>query len=58
MGAHIWAPEIHFTHGTTVAAAAHPGMSSTELARNTPAALRLPVRPGQHPVPAGPSGVR
>jgi NAD(P)-dependent dehydrogenase (short-subunit alcohol dehydrogenase family) len=31
------------THGTTVAVAAHPGMSSTELARNTPAALRLPL---------------
>jgi NAD(P)-dependent dehydrogenase (short-subunit alcohol dehydrogenase family) len=31
------------THGTTVAMAAHPGMSSTELARNTPAALRLPL---------------
>ncbi|MDX3431897.1 SDR family NAD(P)-dependent oxidoreductase [Streptomyces sp. ME01-18a] len=30
-------------HGTTVAVAAHPGMSSTELARNTPAALRLPL---------------
>src|SRR5688572_28206984 len=31
------------THGTTAAVAAHPGMSSTELARNTPAALRLPL---------------
>ncbi|MEV0346970.1 hypothetical protein AB0H88_14490 [Nonomuraea sp. NPDC050680] len=30
-------------HGTTVSVAAHPGMSSTELARNTPAALRLPL---------------
>ncbi|MFV2018695.1 hypothetical protein [Micromonospora sp. LOL_023] len=30
------------TQGTTVAVAAHPGLSSTELARNTPAALRLP----------------
>lgn len=30
-------------HGTTVAAAAHPGVSNTELARNTPAALRVPV---------------
>ncbi|GAA2896215.1 short-chain dehydrogenase [Actinoplanes cyaneus] len=30
-------------HGTTVAVAAHPGISSTELMRNTPAALRLPV---------------
>ncbi|WP_431729128.1 SDR family NAD(P)-dependent oxidoreductase [Verrucosispora sp. TAA-831] len=30
-------------HGTTVAVAAHPGMSSTELARNSPAALRLPL---------------
>ncbi|MFJ3496882.1 SDR family NAD(P)-dependent oxidoreductase [Streptomyces sp. NPDC086091] len=28
-------------HGTTVAVAAHPGMSSTELARNAPAPLRL-----------------
>ncbi|MEU8663999.1 oxidoreductase, partial [Actinoplanes philippinensis] len=27
----------------TVAVAAHPGLSDTELARNTPAALRLPV---------------
>ncbi|MFD7061539.1 SDR family NAD(P)-dependent oxidoreductase [Streptomyces sp. NPDC059906] len=31
------------TRGTIVAVAAHPGMSSTELARNTPAALRLPL---------------
>jgi NAD(P)-dependent dehydrogenase (short-subunit alcohol dehydrogenase family) len=31
------------THGTTAALAAHPGISSTELARNTPAALRLPL---------------
>ena len=30
-------------HGTTVAVAAHPGVSNTELARNTPAALRLPL---------------
>ncbi|EDY42761.1 SDR family NAD(P)-dependent oxidoreductase [Streptomyces sp. SPB074] len=30
-------------HGTTSAAAAHPGLSNTELLRNTPAALRLPV---------------
>lgn len=30
-------------HGTTVAVAAHPGMSDTELIRNTPTALRLPV---------------
>ncbi|WP_017544283.1 SDR family NAD(P)-dependent oxidoreductase [Nocardiopsis prasina] len=30
-------------HGTTIAVAAHPGMSNTELLRNTPAALRLPV---------------
>ncbi|WP_181779143.1 SDR family NAD(P)-dependent oxidoreductase [Pseudonocardia pini] len=29
-------------HGTTVAVAAHPGASNTELARHTPAALRLP----------------
>ncbi|NEA41335.1 SDR family NAD(P)-dependent oxidoreductase [Streptomyces sp. SID11385] len=29
--------------GTTVATAAHPGVSNTELIRNTPAALRLPV---------------
>ncbi|NKY36337.1 SDR family NAD(P)-dependent oxidoreductase [Nocardia speluncae] len=31
------------THGTTVAVAAHPGVSNTELVRNTPTALRLPV---------------
>ncbi|MFD4356008.1 SDR family NAD(P)-dependent oxidoreductase [Nocardia sp. NPDC058518] len=31
------------SHGTTVAVAAHPGVSNTELMRNTPAALRLPV---------------
>ncbi|MFI8952398.1 SDR family NAD(P)-dependent oxidoreductase [Streptomyces sp. NPDC053750] len=30
-------------HGTTIAAAAHPGASNTELARNTPAVLRVPV---------------
>jgi NAD(P)-dependent dehydrogenase (short-subunit alcohol dehydrogenase family) len=30
-------------HGTTVAVAAHPGVSDTELTRNTPAALRVPV---------------
>jgi NAD(P)-dependent dehydrogenase (short-subunit alcohol dehydrogenase family) len=30
-------------HGTTVAVAAHPGVSNTELTRNVPAALRLPV---------------
>jgi NAD(P)-dependent dehydrogenase (short-subunit alcohol dehydrogenase family) len=30
-------------HGTTVAVAAHPGLSSTELARNSPAAIRLPL---------------
>ena len=30
-------------HGTTVAAAAHPGVSSTELTRNTPAAVRVPL---------------
>jgi NAD(P)-dependent dehydrogenase (short-subunit alcohol dehydrogenase family) len=30
-------------HGTTVAVAAHPGVSNTELTRNTPAALRVPV---------------
>ncbi|GAA2547468.1 SDR family NAD(P)-dependent oxidoreductase [Mycolicibacterium diernhoferi] len=28
-------------HGTTVAVAAHPGMSNTELLRNTPTALRV-----------------
>ena len=31
------------THGTTVAVAAHPGLSSTELARNSPALFRLPI---------------
>ena len=30
-------------HGTTAAVAAHPGMSNTELARNSPAFLRLPL---------------
>ncbi|WFE99107.1 SDR family NAD(P)-dependent oxidoreductase [Micromonospora sp. WMMD964] len=30
-------------HGTTVAVAAHPGVSSTELGRNTPAVVRRPV---------------
>ncbi|WP_335976883.1 SDR family NAD(P)-dependent oxidoreductase [Streptomyces sp. CA2R106] len=30
-------------HGTTVAVAAHPGVSNTELVRNTPAPLRMPV---------------
>ncbi|MEU8235746.1 SDR family NAD(P)-dependent oxidoreductase [Actinoplanes sp. NPDC048967] len=30
-------------HGTTVAVAAHPGISNTELVRNVPAALRRPV---------------
>jgi NAD(P)-dependent dehydrogenase (short-subunit alcohol dehydrogenase family) len=30
-------------HGTTIAVAAHPGVSNTELARNTPAAVRLPL---------------
>ncbi|ACU37239.1 SDR family NAD(P)-dependent oxidoreductase [Actinosynnema pretiosum subsp. pretiosum] len=30
-------------HGATAAVAAHPGMSNTELARNTPAAIRVPV---------------
>lgn len=30
-------------HGTTIAVAAHPGVSNTELARNTPAILRVPV---------------
>jgi NAD(P)-dependent dehydrogenase (short-subunit alcohol dehydrogenase family) len=29
--------------GTTVAVAAHPGVSNTELTRNTPAAIRVPV---------------
>ncbi|GIG40567.1 SDR family NAD(P)-dependent oxidoreductase [Cellulomonas phragmiteti] len=31
------------SHGTTVAVAAHPGLSRTELARNAPTALRLPL---------------
>ncbi len=30
-------------YGTTIAVAAHPGVSNTELARNTPAPLRLPI---------------
>ncbi|MEU6136916.1 SDR family NAD(P)-dependent oxidoreductase [Nocardioides sp. NPDC047086] len=30
------------SHGTTIAVAAHPGGSNTELARNSPAALRVP----------------
>ncbi|BBY50428.1 short-chain dehydrogenase [Mycolicibacterium arabiense] len=30
-------------HGTTIAVAAHPGVSNTELTRNSPAALRLPL---------------
>jgi NAD(P)-dependent dehydrogenase (short-subunit alcohol dehydrogenase family) len=30
-------------HGTTTATAAHPGTSNTELARNSPAALRVPL---------------
>ncbi|MEW2443995.1 SDR family NAD(P)-dependent oxidoreductase [Micromonospora marina] len=30
-------------YGTIVAVAAHPGVSSTELARNSPAALRIPL---------------
>ncbi|MDX3454500.1 SDR family NAD(P)-dependent oxidoreductase [Streptomyces sp. ME02-8801-2C] len=30
-------------HGTTVATAAHPGVSNTELVRNAPAALRVPT---------------
>lgn len=30
-------------HGTTVAVAAHPGVSNTELTRNTPAVVRRPV---------------
>lgn len=30
-------------HGTTVAVAAHPGISNTELVRNAPAAVRRPV---------------
>jgi NAD(P)-dependent dehydrogenase (short-subunit alcohol dehydrogenase family) len=31
------------SHGTTVAVAAHPGVSNTELTRNTPAVLRVPL---------------
>jgi len=31
------------SHGTTIAVAAHPGVSNTELTRYTPAALRLPI---------------
>lgn len=31
------------SHGTTVAVAAHPGVSNTELARNTPAGVRVLV---------------
>jgi NAD(P)-dependent dehydrogenase (short-subunit alcohol dehydrogenase family) len=31
------------SHGTTVAVAAHPGVSNTELTRNVPAAFRMPV---------------
>ena len=30
-------------HGTTIAVAAHPGVSNTELVRNAPAALRVPA---------------
>lgn len=30
-------------HGTTISTAAHPGLSRTELARNAPTALRLPL---------------
>ncbi|MFY1615078.1 SDR family NAD(P)-dependent oxidoreductase [Micromonospora sp. WMMD736] len=30
-------------HGTTVAVAAHPGVSDTELARNSPAFVRVPL---------------
>ncbi|TNH31339.1 SDR family NAD(P)-dependent oxidoreductase [Micromonospora orduensis] len=30
-------------HGTTVAVAAHPGVSNTELVRNSPAAVRAPI---------------
>ncbi|WP_225653494.1 SDR family NAD(P)-dependent oxidoreductase [Streptomyces pseudogriseolus] len=30
-------------HGTTVAVAAHPGVSNTELLRDSPAAFRLPI---------------
>src|SRR5262245_39196608 len=31
------------THGTTAAVAAHPGMSDTELARNSPTVVRVPL---------------
>ncbi|MFG1268489.1 SDR family NAD(P)-dependent oxidoreductase [Xanthobacter versatilis] len=31
-------------HGTTIAVAAHPGVSNTELVRNLPAAFRGPIR--------------
>jgi NAD(P)-dependent dehydrogenase (short-subunit alcohol dehydrogenase family) len=31
------------SHGTTIAAAAHPGVSDTELLRNMPAVLRVPA---------------
>jgi NAD(P)-dependent dehydrogenase (short-subunit alcohol dehydrogenase family) len=31
------------THGSTIAVAAHPGFSDTDLTRNVPAAFRLPV---------------
>jgi NAD(P)-dependent dehydrogenase (short-subunit alcohol dehydrogenase family) len=31
------------SHGTTIAVAAHPGVSNTELTRNVPAVFRLPV---------------
>lgn len=30
-------------HGTTIAVAAHPGVSNTELIRNLPAAVRGPI---------------
>lgn len=30
-------------HGTTISTAAHPGLSRTDLARNAPTALRLPL---------------
>ncbi|WP_111765826.1 SDR family NAD(P)-dependent oxidoreductase [Nakamurella deserti] len=30
-------------HGTTIAVAAHPGVANTDLARSTPAALRVPL---------------
>jgi NAD(P)-dependent dehydrogenase (short-subunit alcohol dehydrogenase family) len=32
------------SYGTTIAVAAHPGVSNTELVRNLPAAFRLPVK--------------